>query len=194
MCTQQLVLKQRSELIGALCRGGSSEPLDCVLDWLLSWDVLIWEEYQNIRGLSKPLSAKCRDLLDLVYVKGEEACSHLLVALDQILPEAQKSGLSLGKGNLGKLEPRTPSNASQTLLTDRPALVRKIRDQLDGVLDALMESNCFTSADCDEVLLPVYTPSQKVSENRPCLTEPLSDYVKKNRSFLLLFVFCLLAC
>ncbi|XP_062845617.1 nucleotide-binding oligomerization domain-containing protein 2 [Trichomycterus rosablanca] len=162
MYTQQLVLKQRSELIGALCRGGSSEPLDSVLDLLLSWDILSWEEYQNIQGLAKPLCTKCRDLLDLVYIKGEEACSLLLVAFDQILPDAQKSGLCFGKGNSGRREPRPSTSASQTLLTDRPALVRKIRDHLDGALDALLESDCFASVDCDEVLLPVYTPSQKV--------------------------------
>lgn len=164
MCAQHLVLKQRTELLGALCCGGTNEPLDYVLDLLLSWDVLVWEDYHNVQGLSKPLSSKTRDLLDLVYTKGEEACSLLLAAFDQVLPEAQKAGLCFGKGISGQRNfKKTPANASEALLNERPAMVNKIRDHLDGALDALMESGCFTSQDCDEVLLPVYTRSQKVS-------------------------------
>uniref|UniRef100_A0AAU7YF16 NOD2 n=1 Tax=Tachysurus fulvidraco TaxID=1234273 RepID=A0AAU7YF16_TACFU len=163
MCAKQLVLRQRTELLGALCCGFTAEPLDCVIDLLLSWDVLIWEDYHNVQCLTKPLCSKTRDLLDLVYTKGEQACSLLLAAFDQVLPEAQKAGLCLGKGHL-KLgdSKKTPTSAIEALLVDRPALVKKIRDHVDGVLDALMEAGCFTSQDCDEVMLPVYTLSQKV--------------------------------
>ncbi|KAB5525855.1 hypothetical protein PHYPO_G00145020 [Pangasianodon hypophthalmus] len=162
MCAQQLVLRQRTELLGALCCGGTAEPLDSVLDLLLSWDVLVWEDYHNVQGLSKPLCSKTRDLLDLVYTKGEEACSLLLAAFDQVLPEAQKAGLYFGKGNSRRRDiKKTPTSTSEALLIDRPALVKKVRDHLDGVLDALMEAGCFTSQDCDEVLLPVHTRSQK---------------------------------
>ncbi|XP_060767976.1 nucleotide-binding oligomerization domain-containing protein 2 isoform X2 [Neoarius graeffei] len=163
MCAQQLVLRQRAELLGRLCCGGTAEPLDSVLDLLLSWDVLVWEDYHNVQGLTIPLCSKTRDLLDLVYNKGEEACSLLLAAFDQVLPESQKAGLCFGKGNSGRTDiKRTPKSATEALLIDRPALVKKIRDHLDGVLDALMDAGCFTSQDCDEVLLPVYTCSQKV--------------------------------
>lgn len=163
MCAQQLVLRQRSELLGALCCGGTAEPLDSVLDLLLSLDVLIWEDYHNVQGLTKPLCSKTRDLLDLVYTKGEEACSLLLAAFDQVLPEAQKAGLCFGKGRSLNIR-RTPTSSSESLLIDRPALVQTIREHLDGVVDALMKAGCFTSQDCDEVLLPVYTRSQKVSD------------------------------
>ncbi|KAI5088754.1 nucleotide-binding oligomerization domain-containing protein 2, partial [Silurus meridionalis] len=163
MCAQQLVLKQRTEFLQALCCSGTAEPLDSVLDLLLSWDVLIWEDYHNVQGLTKPLCSKTRDLLDLVYSKGEEACSLLLAAIEQILPEGQKAGLCFGKGNSRPEDiKKTPTRASEALLIDRPALVKKIRDHLDEVLDALMESGCLTSQDFDEVLLPVYTCSQKV--------------------------------
>lgn len=166
MCAQQLVLRQRTELLGALCCGGTSEPLDSVLDLLLSWDVLVWEDYHNVQGPAKPLCSKTRDLLDLVYTKGEEACSLLLAAFDQVLPEAQKAGLCFGKSISGRKDiKKTPSSASEALLIDRPTLVKKIRDHLDGVLDALMKAGCFTSQDCDEVLLPIYTRSQKVSNS-----------------------------
>lgn len=164
MCAQQLVLRQRAELLGRLCCGGTAEPLDSVLDLLLSWDVLVWEDYHNVQGLTIPLCSKTRELLDLVYNKGEEACSLLLAAFDQVLPESQKAGLCFGKGNSGRTDiKRTPKSATEALLIDRPALVKKIQDHLDGVLDALMDAGCFTSQDCDEVLLPVYTCSQKVS-------------------------------
>ncbi|KAI4891462.1 hypothetical protein NFI96_012354 [Prochilodus magdalenae] len=153
MSGQQLLLRQRAELLEALCCGGTSEPLDCVLDLLLSWGTLVWEDYQCVRGPAKPLCSNARDLLDLVYTKGDEACCLLLAAFEQVLPEAQKAGLCFGKSY---------SHVIQALLTDRPALVRRVRDRIDGALDALMEAGSFTSKDCDEVLLPVYTPSQKV--------------------------------
>ncbi|KAK3527862.1 hypothetical protein QTP86_009418 [Hemibagrus guttatus] len=186
----QLVLRQRTELLGALCCGGSAEPLDSVLDFLLSWDVLIWEDYHNVQGLNKPLCSKTRDLLDLVYTKGEESCSLLLAAFDQVLPEAQKAGLCFGKAHSKPRDiKKTPTSASEALLIDRPALVKKIRDHLDGVLDALMQAGCFTSQDCDEVLLPVYTSSQKgtlmkgvrkVITSRPHAVSPsMKHYLRK---------------
>lgn len=164
MCAQQLVLRQRTEVLEALCCGGTTEPLDSVLDLLLSWDVLVWEDYHNVQGPAKPLRSKTRDVLDLVYTKGEEACCLLLAAFDQVLPEAQKARLCFGKGISWQRDNiKTPSSATETLRIDRPALVKKIQDHLDEVLDTLMEAGCFTSQDCDEVLLPVYTRSQKVS-------------------------------
>ncbi|XP_076855860.1 nucleotide-binding oligomerization domain-containing protein 2 [Brachyhypopomus gauderio] len=163
MCAQQLVLRQRVELLRALCCGGTSEPLDCVLDLLLSWGVLVWEEYQSVQMLTKPLCSNTRDLLDLVFSKGDEACSLLLAAFNQVLPEAQKAGLCFGKGSpSGRDAKRNQSTTCQVLLTDRPVLVRKLRDHIDSALGALVEAGCFTSKDCDEVLLPVYTASQKV--------------------------------
>ncbi|XP_026878611.2 nucleotide-binding oligomerization domain-containing protein 2 [Electrophorus electricus] len=163
MCAQQLVLRQRMELLRALSCGATAEPLDCVLDLLLSWGVLVWEDYQSVRGLAKPLCSNTRDLLDLVYSKGEQACSLLLAAFNQVLPESQKAGLCFGKCRpVGLNAKGTPTTACQVLLSDRPILVRKLRDRLDDTLDALLEAGCFTSKDCDEVLLPVYTPSQKV--------------------------------
>lgn len=163
MYAQQLVLKQRAELVRVLSQGGTAEPLDSVLDLLLAWEVLIWEDYQNVQSLGKSLAAKTRDLLDLVSVKGEEACSSLLTAFSQVLPEVQKAGLCFGNSvTVSRQTQRTPETAGQTLLADRPAMVKKIRDHLSGALDALLEAKCFTSEDSDEVLLPVYTPSQKV--------------------------------
>ncbi|XP_016087035.1 nucleotide-binding oligomerization domain-containing protein 2-like [Sinocyclocheilus grahami] len=161
MSTHQLILKQRAELLSVLCGGGSAEPLDCVLDLLLAWEVLVWEDYLSIHVAEKALSYKVRQLLDVVYDKGEDACSLLLAAMNQVLPEEQKAGLCFGKecAEVGKNRPDT---ATLTLLADRPVLVRKLRDNIDGALKVLLTTGCFTIKDCDVVQLPVYTPSQQV--------------------------------
>ncbi|KAK7170361.1 hypothetical protein R3I94_000551 [Phoxinus phoxinus] len=157
----QLILKQRAEFLAVLCGGSSAEPLDCVLDLLLAWEVLVWEDYLNIRVAEKPLCSNVRQLLDVVYDKGEDACSLFLAAINQILPEEQKAGLCFGKGCavVGKIRPDT---ATLTLLADRPVLVTKLRDNIDGALNVLLTTGCFTIKDCDGVQLPVYTPSQQV--------------------------------
>uniref|UniRef100_A0A8C1NLU5 Nucleotide-binding oligomerization domain-containing protein 2-like n=1 Tax=Cyprinus carpio TaxID=7962 RepID=A0A8C1NLU5_CYPCA len=161
MTAHQLILKQRAELLAVLCGGGSAEPLDCVLDLLLACEVLVWEDYLSIRVAEKPLCSNVRQLLDMVYDKGEDACSLLLAAMSQVLPEEQKAGLCFGKecAVVGKDRPDT---ATLTLLADRPVLVRKLRDNIDGALNALLTTGCFTIKDCDAVQLPVYTPSQQV--------------------------------
>uniref|UniRef100_A0A9J7YAF6 Nucleotide-binding oligomerization domain containing 2 n=1 Tax=Cyprinus carpio carpio TaxID=630221 RepID=A0A9J7YAF6_CYPCA len=161
MSTPQLILKQRAELLAVLCGGGSAEPLDCVLDLLLAWEVLVWEDYLSIQVAEKALNYKVRQLLDVVYDKGEDACSCLLAAMNQVLPEEQKAGLCFGEecAVVGKNRPDT---ATLTLLADRPVLVRKLRDNIDGALNVLLTTDCFTIKDCDVVQLPVYTPSQQV--------------------------------
>ncbi|KAA0723423.1 Nucleotide-binding oligomerization domain-containing protein 2 [Triplophysa tibetana] len=161
MSSQQLVLKQRALLLDALCGGGSAEPLDCVLDLLLAWEVLIWEDYLIIRVTEKPVSSNARCLLDVVYEKGEDASGLLLAAFKQVLPEEQKSELCFGK-EYAVLEKNRPATATSALLTDRPVLVRKLRDNIHEALDVLMTTGCFTIKDCDGVQLPVYTPSQQV--------------------------------
>lgn len=161
MSSQQLVLRQRALLLDALCGGGSAEPLDCVLDLLLAWEVLIWEDYLIIRVTEKPVSSNARRLLDVVYEKGEDASGLLLAAFKQVLPEEQKSELCFGKES-AVLEKNRPATATSALLSDRPVLVKKLRDNIDEALDVLMTTGCFTIKDCDGVQLPVYTPSQQV--------------------------------
>ncbi|XP_073320638.1 nucleotide-binding oligomerization domain-containing protein 2 isoform X2 [Pagrus major] len=128
MSVQELVLKQRTEILHALCSSGSAEHLEQVLDILLAQGELSWEEYQNI----------------------------------QVLPEAKGVGLSLS-GCLSNLEGREEyqSTSSQTLLTQRPSLVSELQGCTDGALKALLASGLFTTADCDDVCLPIHTPSQQ---------------------------------
>ncbi|XP_038849560.1 nucleotide-binding oligomerization domain-containing protein 2 isoform X2 [Salvelinus namaycush] len=167
MSARQLVLRQRAELLGALCCGGSSEGLESVLDLLLSWGMLFWEDYQNVRVPGRALCANTRVLLDLVYTKGDETCQLLLAAFKQVLPEAQRAGLSFGNCRTADLEntrddtKELHGTAIQTLQTDRPGLVRRLKDHIEGALEVLLHTGSFTPSDCDEVQLLVYTPSQQ---------------------------------
>ncbi|XP_026150047.1 nucleotide-binding oligomerization domain-containing protein 2 isoform X2 [Mastacembelus armatus] len=117
MFAQDLVLKQRTEILHALCSSGSTEHLEKVLDILLAQGELTWEDYHNLRipGIGSKLEKK-------------EECE---------------------------------STSIQTLLTQRPGLVSKLQDCIDGALEALVESGHFTSGDCGEVQLPIHTPSQQ---------------------------------
>ncbi|XP_010894874.4 nucleotide-binding oligomerization domain-containing protein 2 isoform X2 [Esox lucius] len=168
MTAQQLILRQRAKLLSALCCSGSSEGLESVLDLLLAWGVLVWEDYQSILlPGSWALRASTRELLDLVYAKGDEACGLLLAAFKQVLPDAQKAGINFGNGCFADLEDtmedkkELSSKAIQTLQSDRPSLIRKLRDSIEGALEVLLDAGSFTPLDCDAVQLPVYTPSQQ---------------------------------
>ncbi|XP_029904438.1 nucleotide-binding oligomerization domain-containing protein 2 [Myripristis murdjan] len=163
MSAQELVLRQRTEILHALCSSRSSEILERVLDMLLARGTLVWEDYQNIQISGTALGTSARQLLDLVYTKGVEACGFLLAVLNHVLSEAQKAGLSFGAYSSDPELTEAPCGASatQTLLTERPGLVSKLRGCIDGALHVLVESGSFTSTDCDEVQLPIFTPSQQ---------------------------------
>ncbi|XP_042338165.1 nucleotide-binding oligomerization domain-containing protein 2 [Plectropomus leopardus] len=162
MFGQELVLKQRTEILHVLCSSGSAERLEQVLDILLSQGELIWEDHQNIQVPGRALYTNARHLLDLVYTKGADTCGLFLAALKQILPEAQRAGLSFSasSSNVEEKE-KSQSTSTQTLLTHRPSLVSELQGCIDGALKALVTSGYFTSADCDEVRLPIHTPSQQ---------------------------------
>ncbi|KAG7483112.1 nucleotide-binding oligomerization domain-containing protein 2 [Solea senegalensis] len=161
MFAQELVLKQRSELLHALCSSGSAEHLERVLDILLAHGELIWEEYQNIQVPGRALYTNARQLLDLVYTKGVDTCEVFLYALKQALPEVQVAGITFSGCCESPEENITQSPSTQTLLTHRPSLIRKLQGCIDGALEALTVSGHFTSGDCDEVRIPIYTPSQQ---------------------------------
>lgn len=163
MVAQELVLKQRTEILHALCSSGSVEHLERLLDILLAQGELIWEDYQNIQVPGRALYTNARQLLDLVYTKGVDTCGCFLAALKQVLPEAQRAGLSFS-GCCPNLEEKGEyqSTSTRTLLTRRPSLVSKLQGCIDGALKVLVISGHFSSAECDEVRLPLHTPSQQV--------------------------------
>ncbi|XP_069029880.1 nucleotide-binding oligomerization domain-containing protein 2 [Embiotoca jacksoni] len=162
MSAQALVLKQRTEILHALCSSGSAEHLERVLDILLAQGELTWEDYQNIQIPGRALYSNARQLLDLVYTKGVDTCELFLTALEQVLPEVQGAGFSFsGCSSNQKANEETQSTSTQSLLTQRPSIVCKLQGCIDGTLEALVKSGHFTSADCDEVRLPIHTPTQQ---------------------------------
>jgi len=86
MSAPELVLTRRAEIVHALCSGGSAEPLEQVLDLLLSRGQLQEEEYHSVQAPGRALYACARQLLDLVSAKGADACALLCAALAQALP------------------------------------------------------------------------------------------------------------
>ncbi|KAL2088379.1 hypothetical protein ACEWY4_015278 [Coilia grayii] len=161
MSAQQLVLRQRAELVRTLCCGGTSEPLESVLDLLLSWGAFVWEDYLNVCGPGKALCSRTRELLDLTYSKGDSACSSLLTAFSHVLPDAQKNNLNLGAFCAVQNAQETPLCATLTLLSDRRVLVAKLRNCVTEALDVLVQKGLLTSPECEEIQLPVYTASQQ---------------------------------
>nr|XP_020448142.1 nucleotide-binding oligomerization domain-containing protein 2 isoform X1 [Monopterus albus] len=172
MFAQEFVLKQRTEILHALCSSGSAEHLERVLDILLAQGELTWEDYQNIQVPGRPLFTNARQLLDLLYTKGLDSCGLFLAALKQVLPEAQETGLSLSgcSPNIKEKEAQSTST-TQMLLTQRPSLVSKLQSCINGALQALVVEGQFTSRDCDEVRRPIHTPSQQAR----CLLDHVSS-------------------
>ncbi|XP_041826593.1 nucleotide-binding oligomerization domain-containing protein 2 [Melanotaenia boesemani] len=160
MFAQELVLKHRTEILHALCSSGSTEHLERVLDILLSQEEIQSEDCQSIQVPGRALYTNARQLLDLVYTKGEDSCQLFFAALKQVLPEVQGSAFS-SECSPSLDKKATPSTSTETLLTQRPSLVCKLQGCIDGALQALVETGHFSSAECDDVKLPVYTPSQQ---------------------------------
>ncbi|CAN9506779.1 unnamed protein product [Ophioblennius macclurei] len=162
MFDQEFVLKRRAEILNALCSSGSAEPLEKIVDILLSRGTLTWEDYQNVQVPGRPLYANARQLLDLVYMKGVDACGCFLSALQEVRPEALGVPPSFtGYSPSPQDEGETPCTSAQNLLTRRPSLVHKLQSCVDGALEVLCESGYFTESDCNEVRLPLHTPTQQ---------------------------------
>ncbi|XP_055363349.1 nucleotide-binding oligomerization domain-containing protein 2 isoform X2 [Betta splendens] len=162
MSAQELVLKQRTELLDALCSSGSSETLEKLLDALLAHGELTWEDYHSILVPGRALYKNARQLLDLVHVKGSDTCRFFLSALKQVVPEVQETGRSPTQCVASVMDTgERQCTSAQTLLTQRLSLVNMLQGCIDDTLEALLVSGHFTSGECDEVRLPTYTPSQQ---------------------------------
>lgn len=169
MRVHNLVLNQRTQILQVLCSSGSAEPLEHVTDILLSQGELTWEDYQSIHVLGRPLYANTRQLLDLVHLKGESICRVFLVALKQVLSAEQLAGLSFPPyWSSPEVREECQNTFCKILLTQRPSLVSMLQHCVDGALEALVTSGHFTSTDCDEIHLPLYTPSQQVQNITGC--------------------------
>ncbi|KAM8945913.1 nucleotide-binding oligomerization domain-containing protein 2 [Pelodytes ibericus] len=151
MCALQCVSTQRDHFVSALA-GGSVERYESLLDYLLSWDVLNWEEYEHVNILGQPLSKLVRDLLDIVMCKGENGCHRFLDALNAIDNGPHEDQLCL----------QIQENLSpQSLYLKRPQIVRIIHNHIDSIFHHLLEQGHTSSYEVEVIQLPIYSPAQK---------------------------------
>ncbi|XP_038662630.1 nucleotide-binding oligomerization domain-containing protein 2 isoform X2 [Scyliorhinus canicula] len=163
MNADQLLKAQRHQFITILGRG-SIETFESILDHLLAWDLLNWEEYEHVKSPGL-LSRSSRNLLDVVTCKGTRACELFIVVLEDVINSSQLTDLILGT-YMPRERTDEPSAslsllASQTLQKHRPGIVRKLHGHIAAVLEHLQRYGQFSKYECDEVQLPIYTPSQQ---------------------------------
>ncbi|XP_029464384.1 nucleotide-binding oligomerization domain-containing protein 2 isoform X2 [Rhinatrema bivittatum] len=153
MCAQEFLKRQRSHLVSTL-GGGSVENFENVLDYLIAWDVLTWEDYENVSIQGQTLCRWARNLLDIIWSKGERSGELLGAALQAA--ERGSAGLDLALQGFEDFSP-----ASKNLQKHRPLIVRKIHGHVQNVLIFLLDRGFITRYECDEIQLPIYTPSQQ---------------------------------
>ncbi|XP_004744216.1 nucleotide-binding oligomerization domain-containing protein 2 isoform X1 [Mustela putorius furo] len=153
MCTQEAFQAQRGQLVGLLV-SGSLEGFESILDWLLSWEVLSWEDYEGLSLLGQPLSHLARRLLDTVWNKGTWGCEQLIAAIQEAQTDYQARELS------SCWDPHSPHPA-RDLQSHRPAIVRRLHGHVEGVLDLAWEHGFISQYECDEIRLPIFTSSQR---------------------------------
>lgn len=147
MCTQEFFQAQRSQLVGRLALR-SLENFESILDYLLSWEVLTWEDYESVSLPGQPLSTLARRLLDIVWNKGGQSCELLFAAVRK----AEGADEQTEPGNQWSQNVSCPA---QDLQRHRPVIVRKIYGHVEGILDLLLEHGFITKYECDEIRLPI---------------------------------------
>lgn len=175
MCSQEDFQARRSQLV-ALLVSGSLEGFESILDWLLSWDVLSWEDYEGLSLPGQPLSHSARRLLDTVWNKGDWGCQKLLEAVQE------------ARANSHTLELRdswdTPSlHPTRDLQSHRPAIVRELYKHVEAVLELARERGFLSQYECDEIRLPIFTSSQRVSRGL-CQQNPQEHAAQSPRPLL----------
>ncbi|XP_058529974.1 nucleotide-binding oligomerization domain-containing protein 2 isoform X1 [Ochotona princeps] len=153
MCSQEAFQAQRSQLVGLLV-SGSLEGFENILDLLLSWEVLSWEDYEGLRLLGQPLSCLARRLLDTVWNKGTWGCQKLIAAIQEAQDNSRCPELH------GCWDPHS-LHPAQDLQNHRPAIVRRLYSHVEGVLDLAREQGFISQYECDEIRLPIFTSSQR---------------------------------
>ncbi|XP_006897170.1 PREDICTED: nucleotide-binding oligomerization domain-containing protein 2 [Elephantulus edwardii] len=153
MCTQEGFQAQRSQLVGLLV-SRSLEGFEGVLDWLLSWEVLSWEDYESLSIVGQPLSHLARRLLDTMWSKGAWGCEKLIAAIH----EAQADSQPLMLHELS--DPHSPCPVHK-LQIHRPQIVRRLYSHVEGVLDLVQEQGFMSQYECDGIRLPIFTSAQR---------------------------------
>ncbi|KAM6176188.1 nucleotide-binding oligomerization domain-containing protein 2 [Erethizon dorsatum] len=153
MSSQEAFQAQRSQLVGLLV-SGSLEGFESILDWLLSWEVLSWEEYEGLCLLGQPLSHVARRLLDTVWNKGSWGCQKLLEAVQEAQTDSQPPELH------DSWDPHS-CHPTRDLQRHRPAIVRRLYSHVEDVLAVARERGFVSQYECDEIRLPIFTASQR---------------------------------
>ncbi|XP_003477732.2 nucleotide-binding oligomerization domain-containing protein 2 isoform X2 [Cavia porcellus] len=153
MSSQEAFQAQRSQLVGLLV-SGSLEGFESILDWLLSWEVLSWEEYEGLRLPSQPLSHAARHLLDMVWNKGSWSCQKFLEAVQEAQTDSQPPELHDSWDSHS-------CHPVQDLQRHRPAIVRRLYSHVENVLAVVRERGFISQYECDEIRLPIFTASQR---------------------------------
>ncbi|XP_078257764.1 nucleotide-binding oligomerization domain-containing protein 2 [Rhinoraja longicauda] len=157
MSTDKLLNAERHQLINILGEG-SAENFETVLDHLLAWDLLNWEEYETVKSPRQLFSAS-RLLLDTVMCKGVRACELFVLVWREVFPSYQLPRIELRDCNPPAEMDRTLP--AQTLQRRRPSVVRRLHGRTAAALLLLHDCGHFTQYECDEIQLPIYTPSQQ---------------------------------
>ncbi|XP_073912115.1 nucleotide-binding oligomerization domain-containing protein 2 isoform X2 [Castor canadensis] len=153
MCSVDDFQAQRSQLV-ALLVSGSLEGFESILDWLLSWEVLSWEDYEGLHLPGQPLSHLARSLLDTVWNKGSWGCQKLIAAVQRAQADGHPPEFH------GCWDPHS-LHPARDLQSHRPAVVRRLYNHVEAVLDLAREQGFLSQYECDEVRLPIFTSSQR---------------------------------
>ncbi|XP_006873784.1 PREDICTED: nucleotide-binding oligomerization domain-containing protein 2 [Chrysochloris asiatica] len=153
MCTQEHFQAQRSHLVEVLV-SGSLEGFESILDHLLSWEVLSWEDYESLSLLGQPLSHLARCLLDTVWNKGAWGCEQLITAVQEVQADSQPHEL------YGLWGPHS-SCPAQDLQSHRPVIIRRLYSHVEDVLDLAQDQGFISQYECDGIRLPILTSSQR---------------------------------
>nr|XP_033798778.1 nucleotide-binding oligomerization domain-containing protein 2 isoform X2 [Geotrypetes seraphini] len=153
MCAQEILRRQRSHLVSKLA-SGSMDNFETVLDYLVAWDVLTREDYESVTIPGQALCKLVRNLLDIIWNKGEKSCEFLIAALQEVERKSQRTEFT-------SQSYEALSSPLENLQKYRPLIVRKLHNHVQSLLIFLLNQGFITKYECDEIQLSIYTPSQQ---------------------------------
>ncbi|XP_075044961.1 nucleotide-binding oligomerization domain-containing protein 2 [Mixophyes fleayi] len=176
MCSLQACQTQREHLVSTLV-DGSGEKYECLVDHLLSWNVLNWEDYAALSLVGQPLAKLVRDLLDVITCKGETDCKYFLDAFHIVENAVHEDNLCLQT-------PEDLSQACQYLQTERPRIVRLLSNYINAVFQQLLEYGYVSKFEIDDVQRPIFSTSQKARRLLDLIRLKGNDHAKYLIAFI----------
>ncbi|XP_063801393.1 nucleotide-binding oligomerization domain-containing protein 2 isoform X2 [Pseudophryne corroboree] len=153
MSSLQTVQAKRDHLVSKLAEG-SREKYEYLLDHLLSWNVLNWEDYAAVSLVSSPLSNLVRHLLDVITCKGETDCKHFLDAFRKVENASHEDEVCLQV-------PEDVSHPCQYLQSQRPRVVRLLCNYISAISQQLVERGYVSKFEIEEIQLLIFSSPQK---------------------------------